>query len=50
MTQKQVAARLGMTTDHVCRIETGKITPTLATLRALCRVLKTTPNKAMGWS
>jgi DNA-binding XRE family transcriptional regulator len=50
LTQKQVSEMVGVTTDHICRIERGKMVPKTKTLVALCRVLKTEPNKIItGW-
>ena len=51
LTQKQVSEMVGVTRDHICRIERGKMIPKTKTLVALCRVLKTEPNKVItGWA
>lgn len=49
MTQEDVAFEAGTSNDQVCRIECGRANPGLLTLEALCRALKTDPNKLMGW-
>ena len=47
MTQADLAHRAGLTKDHICRLECGKVNPSLPTLLKLCRVLDTNPNRVL---
>ena len=54
MTQKELAEKLGCTSQHVSAIERGVKTPTLETFVVLCNVLQVQPNLLLrdvvdGW-
>lgn len=49
LTQADVAHRVGVGHEQVCRYECGKATPSLRTALALCRVLKTEPSKLLEY-
>ena len=44
MTQKELAEKLGCTSQHISAIERGVKTPTLETFVVLCNVLQLHPN------
>ena len=44
MTQKELAEKLGCTSQHISAIERGMKTPTLETFVTLCNVLQVQPN------
>lgn len=48
--QRELADRIGITKDHMCRIECGKVNPRLKTIVALCEVLEIEPNRLIKWS
>lgn len=47
MTQTDLAHRIGITKDHVCRIECGRVSPKLSTIVSLCRILKLEPSEVI---
>lgn len=54
MTQKELAEKLGCTSQHISAIERGVKTPTLETFVVLCNVLQVQPNLLLqdvieGW-
>ena len=54
MTQKELAQKLGCTSQHISAIERGVKTPTLETFVAFCNVLQVQPNLLLqdlieGW-
>ena len=54
MTQKELAEKLGCTSQHISAIERGVKTPTLETFVTLCNVLQVQPNLLLqdvvdGW-
>lgn len=54
MTQKELAKKLGCTSQHISAIERGVKTPTLETFVVLCNVLHAQPNLLLqdvieGW-
>lgn len=50
MTQADLAHRAGLTKDHICRLECGKVNASLPTVIRLCDVLETEPNMMLLWS
>lgn len=54
MTQKELAEKLGCTSQHISTIERGVKTPTLETFVVLCNILQVQPNLLLqdvieGW-
>lgn len=54
MTQKNLAEKLGCTSQHISAIERGVKTPTLETFVAICNILQVQPNLLLrdaleGW-
>ena len=54
LTQKELAEKLGCTSQHISAIERGVKTPTLETFVTLCNVLRVQPNLLLrdvieGW-
>lgn len=54
MTQKELAEKLGCTSQHISAVERGVKTPTLETFVTLCNVLQVQPNLLLqdvieGW-
>ena len=54
MTQKELAEKLGCTSQHISAIERGVKTPTMETFVVLCNVLQVQPNLLLqdvieGW-
>ena len=47
MTQDEVAESAGITTNHYARIERGEVSPSLETLAALIRGLRTKSSKVL---
>jgi transcriptional regulator with XRE-family HTH domain len=45
LTQQELAAEAGLTITTISRIETGKVNPSLRTIRALARVLDCNPQE-----
>lgn len=49
MTQAELARLAGISTPYVCEIEKGKVAPSLATARALARVLGVSIDEAFEY-
>jgi transcriptional regulator with XRE-family HTH domain len=47
--QRELADEIGITKDHMSRIECGRVSPRLSTIVALCRALETEPSKVILW-
>jgi DNA-binding XRE family transcriptional regulator len=50
LTQKELARRAGVRVETLCRIETGKVTPTVASVEKLDRALRAAKAKPGGRS
>lgn len=49
MTQRELAERLGVTTNYIHRVERGKQGASVRIVLALCRELGTEPSKVLSW-
>lgn len=47
--QRELADIVGITKDHISRIECGKVSPRLCTIVSLCHALDTEPSKVILW-
>lgn len=47
--QRELADEIGITKDHMSRIECGRVSPRLSTIVALCHALETEPSKVILW-
>jgi transcriptional regulator with XRE-family HTH domain len=49
LTQKQMAAELGISAGYLCDLEHGRRKPTVQLVHAICRFLDAVPAQAESW-